>query len=83
MCIRDSPEESIKQGCAYFAKLLKAALDAECDVNTAVQAYNYGGKYVEYVAANGKVHTFELDVYKRQVCEKWNSFRRIKSEESF
>ena len=54
------PEESIKQGCAYFAKLLKAALDAECDVNTAVQAYNYGGKYVEYVAANGKVHTFEL-----------------------
>lgn len=55
-----SPEESIKQGCAYFAKLLKGALDAECDVNTAVQAYNYGGNYVEYVAGRGKVHTFEL-----------------------
>lgn len=55
-----SPEESIKQGCAYFAKLLKGALDAECDVNTAVQAYNYGGKYVEYIAERGKAHTFEL-----------------------
>ena len=55
-----TPEESIKQGCAYFAKLLKGTLEAECDVNTAVQAYNYGGKYVEYVAGNGKIHTFEI-----------------------
>lgn len=55
-----TPEESIKQGCAYFAKLLKGALDAECDVNTAVQSYNYGGSYVKYVAENGKIHTFEL-----------------------
>lgn len=55
-----TPEESIKQGCAYFAKLLKGALEAGCDVNTAVQAYNYGGNYVKYVTENGKVHTFEL-----------------------
>lgn len=55
-----TPEESIKQGCAYFAKLLNGALDAGCDVNTAVQAYNYGGAYVKYISENGNVHTFEL-----------------------
>ena len=54
------PEESIEQGCIYFAKLLKGALESGCDVNTAVQAYNYGGKYIEYITGRGKVHTFEL-----------------------
>lgn len=54
------PEESIKQACAYFAQLLEKAGKNECDINTVVQAYNYGSAYINYVAANGKTHTFEL-----------------------
>ena len=30
------------------------------DLENGIKVGNYGGKYVEYVAANGKVHTFEL-----------------------
>lgn len=54
------PEESIKQGCAYLAGLLQKASVSGCDTNTAVQAYNFGGGYIDYVAQNGGVHSFDL-----------------------
>ena len=54
------PEESIKQGCAYLAGLLQKANASGCDTNTAVQAYNFGGGYIDYVETNGGVHSFDL-----------------------
>ena len=53
-------EESIKQGCKHFAALLSSAKKKDCDMNAVIQAYNYGGGYLEYVASNGKKHTFTL-----------------------
>ena len=38
-----SVEDSIKQGCKYFSELLKSAEAKDCDINTVVQSYNYGG----------------------------------------
>lgn len=55
-----SAEESIKQGCKYFASLLKAAKNKDCDINTVIQSYNYGGGFIDYVAGQGKKYTFEL-----------------------
>jgi cell wall-associated NlpC family hydrolase len=53
-------EESIKQGCKYFASLLTSIKENGCDINTAVQSYNYGGGYIGYVTKNGKKHSFNL-----------------------
>lgn len=53
-------EESIKQGCKYFAALLKTAKSKDCDINTVIQSYNYGGGFIDYVAGKGKKYTFEL-----------------------
>lgn len=55
-----STEESIKQGCKYFATLVKNAESRGCDINTVIQAYNYGGGYINYVANRGKKHIYEL-----------------------
>jgi cell wall-associated NlpC family hydrolase len=56
------PEESIKQACVYFSGLLTKAKATGCDMNTVVQAYNYNGGYIDYVAAHSDKHayTFEL-----------------------
>ena len=55
-----STEESIKQGCKYFAELLQSAEAKGCDLNTVIQSYNYGGGFINYVASRGKKYTFEL-----------------------
>ncbi|WP_434282653.1 lysozyme family protein [Clostridium botulinum] len=55
-----STEESIKQGCKYFASLLKSAKEKGCDLNTVIQSYNYGGGFLDYVAKRGKKYTFQL-----------------------
>lgn len=55
-----SVEDSIKQGCKYFAVLLQAAKKKGCDLDTVIQAYNYGGSFIDYVASHGKKYTFEL-----------------------
>jgi len=49
-CI-DEPEKSIQQGVAYFSKGLQAA---EGDVELAVQAYNFGLGFVDYVQEKNK-----------------------------
>jgi len=56
------PEDSIKQGCRYFASLLKAASNKKCDINTVIQSYNYGDSFIDYVASRGNKYTFELAV---------------------
>ena len=55
-----STEESIKQGCKYFASLLEAAKAKGCDLNSVIQSYNYGGGFLDYVAKRGKKYTFQL-----------------------
>ena len=55
-----STEESIKQGCKYFASLLKSAKAKGCDLNSVIQSYNYGGGFLDYVAKRGKKYTFQL-----------------------
>lgn len=57
-----TPEQSIQQGCRYFAALLKTAEAFECDLNTVIQAYNYGGAFILYAAENGKNYHFDLAV---------------------
>ena len=56
-----STEESIKQGCKYFASLLSSAKSKGIsDINAVIQSYNYGGGYLDYVAKHGKKHSFTL-----------------------
>lgn len=47
-------EDSIKQGCKYFASLLESANAKGCDLNSVIQSYNYGGGFLDYLAGNGK-----------------------------
>lgn len=54
------PEESIQQGCKYFSELLAKSGKNGCDLNTTIQSYNYGDKYIDFISVNGKKHTFEL-----------------------
>ncbi len=54
-------EESIEQGCKYFSRLLNGIKQRGIeDINVAVQSYNFGGGYTEYIArTEEKKHTFE------------------------
>lgn len=54
------PEASIQQGCYVFSQLLDYGEQLGCDLNSMIQAYNFGITYLDYVAENGKVHTFDL-----------------------
>lgn len=55
-----STEDSIKQGCKYFASLLESAKTKGCDLNSVIQSYNYGGGFLDYVAGRGKKYTYLL-----------------------
>ena len=57
-----TPQESIAQGAKYFASCVMKADEKECDINTAIQAYNYGMGFIDYVAENGKVYTLDLAI---------------------
>ncbi|MBW8349713.1 bifunctional lysozyme/C40 family peptidase [Bacillus sp. IITD106] len=53
-------EASIKQGTKYFADLLRSVEKNEGDINVVIQAYNYGGAFIDYVAKRGSSYSFEL-----------------------
>lgn len=55
-----STEESIEQGCKYFASLIESANTKGCDLNAVIQSYNYGGGFLDYVARHGKKYAFQL-----------------------
>lgn len=57
-CIDDA-EQSVQQGVTYFSKSLKAA---KGDVELAVQAYNFGIGFVDYVNSKEKVYNEELAI---------------------
>ncbi len=54
------PEASIRQGVKYFASLVQSGKAAGVDRETIIQAYNFGGGYIPYVAENGGAHSEEL-----------------------
>lgn len=61
-------EQSIKQGVLFLAKAIKKAKEADVDIWTAVQAYNFGLDYISYVKENGGKTTVELaETYSRDV----------------
>ncbi|MFS1026846.1 lysozyme family protein [Enterococcus casseliflavus] len=53
-------ESSIKQGCKYFSELIRGIEANGCDLNTAIQSYNFGGGFISYVASRGKKYSYEL-----------------------
>ena len=57
-----TPQESIAQGAKYFASCVMKASEKECDINTAIQAYNYGTGFIDFVAENGKVYSLDLAI---------------------
>lgn len=57
--ITDS-KESIRQGVIYLSQNLQLAGERGVDVWTAVQAYNFGQTYIDYVAANGGGNSLDL-----------------------
>lgn len=54
------PEMSIEYGVAIFAYLLQRGQEAGVDIDTIIQAYNFGAGYIDFVAANGKDHSYSL-----------------------
>lgn len=65
--IQDS-QESIDHGVAFLAQAIKKAEKKDCDVWTAVQAYNFGLDYIDYIAANGKKNTLAIaEKYSQEV----------------
>lgn len=53
-------DDSIEQGCRYFAGLLARADKAGTDFDSVLQAYNFGPGYIDYVAAHGGKNTEAL-----------------------
>ncbi|MFZ6625873.1 lysozyme family protein [Vagococcus fluvialis] len=63
-----SSEESIDSGVEHLAEVVNEAREQNCDIWTAVQAYNFGSQYINYVAENGKENSLELaETYSRDV----------------
>lgn len=58
----DNPRDSINQGVYYFACCISKANDEGCDLMSAVQAYNYGTGFINYVADNGGQYTLDLAI---------------------
>lgn len=54
------PEDSIAQGCAYFAEILGDAEAKGCDFDAVLQSYNFGIDYLDYVAKNGGDSDIEM-----------------------
>ncbi|HFI0506835.1 TPA: lysozyme family protein [Streptococcus suis] len=65
--ITDS-KESIRQGVVYLTENLRLAEEKGVEVWTAIQAYNFGPAYIDYIAQNGGEHTLTLaEEYSRTV----------------
>jgi len=55
-----TPTQSITQGVAFLAQAIQRSKELKTDIWTAVQSYNYGLDYIDYVAKNGGENTVEL-----------------------
>ena len=64
----DDPSESIDLGVSFLAESLQKAETNGCDVWTAIQAYNFGLDYIEYVANHGGKNSKRLaERYSKEV----------------
>lgn len=60
--------DSIDAGVKFLAQALQEAKAAGCDEETAIQAYNFGLDYINYVAERGKKNSKEIaESYSRDV----------------
>ena len=70
----DEPEYSIKVGIQYFAKCLdRAEVQSTEDKNNiylALQAYNYGIGYINYVRQNDNQYTYQNAIAFSEKCKK-------------
>src|SRR5699024_11688649 len=53
-------EASIQQRTKYFSDLLRSAEASGVDENTVIQAYNYGGAFIDYVGKRDTQYSFGL-----------------------
>ena len=53
-------KESIRQGVQTLSTNLNVAQEKKVDVWTAVQAYNFGRSYIDYIAKHGGENTIDL-----------------------
>nr|WP_243464882.1 lysozyme family protein [Enterococcus hirae] len=56
----DNQKESIDQGVSYLAEMINEAKKQGCDLDTAIQAYNFGKDYIVYVKKRGGENTMEI-----------------------
>lgn len=56
----DNQKESINQGVSYLAEMINEAKKQKCDLDTAIQAYNFGKDYIVYVKNRGGENTMEI-----------------------
>ncbi|MCP3029657.1 lysozyme family protein [Halobacillus sp. A5] len=79
-CITD-PETSIEQGVAYFADTLE---QADQDVKLALQSYNFGGGFIDFVMDNGGSYTqglaIEFSAMKYEELKHTGSYSCIRPE---
>jgi hypothetical protein len=63
-----NPQESIDSGVDHFKKALDQANQQHTDIWTAVQAYNFGLDYIQYIAQHGGIHSTEkAEAYSRDI----------------
>jgi len=55
-----NPKKSIERGVEFFIDNVKLAESKGADFLTAIQAYNYGPGFIDYVATNGGHYSFDL-----------------------
>lgn len=61
-------KESIDAGVAFLAQAIEKADDAGCDIWTAVQAYNFGLDYIQFVKERGGKNSIRLaEEYSKEV----------------
>lgn len=61
-------EGSIDQGVKYLSEMIAEAKALDCDLATAIQAYNFGKDYIAYVNKRGGKNTVRLaEEYSRDV----------------
>lgn len=71
------PIYSIEVGVAHFKKVLAKQERLGVDLDTAIQSYNYGSGYMDFVAANGGKHSEALaQAFSEQQAAKlgWQSY---------
>lgn len=71
------PMYSIEVGVAHFNKVLEKMQESDVDLDTAIQSYNYGSGYINFVSKNGGKHSEELaHAFSKQEATKlgWASY---------